>query len=53
VDATQAWKRKPTQPQAQIELFDSEDNESRDGTASANLNGTEGTDTEFSDAKND
>jgi hypothetical protein len=46
-------KRKWAQPQAQIELLDNKVDNSSNKTASANLHGTEGTDTELSDAEND
>jgi hypothetical protein len=53
LDATQAGTIKHPQPQAQIELLDSEDSKSGNETArSANPNGTERYDTELSNAEN-
>ena len=45
---TQARKRKQPQPQAIIELLDSEGDESDNNTVSANLDGNDGTDTDSS-----
>jgi hypothetical protein len=53
LDAVQTRKRKRPQQQARIELLESEDDDSGNETASANINGANGTDNESSDNEND
>jgi hypothetical protein len=53
LDAVQTQRRKHPQQPVQIELLDSEDGNNRNVSASANTNGANGTDTEFSYAEND
>ena len=53
LDAVQTRKRKRPQQQARIELLNSEDDNSGNETASANVNGANGTDNELSDNEND
>jgi hypothetical protein len=53
LDAVQTRKRKCPQQQARIELLDSEDDDSRNEIASANINGANGTDNESSDNERD
>jgi hypothetical protein len=53
LDAVQTRKRKCPQQQARIELLDSEDDDSGNETASANINGANGTDNESRDNEND
>jgi hypothetical protein len=53
LDAVQTRKRKRPQQQARIELLESEDDDSGNETASANINGANGTDKESSDDERD
>jgi hypothetical protein len=53
LDAVQTQKRKRPQQQAQIELLDSEDDNSGNKTASADINGANRSDNESSDNEND
>jgi hypothetical protein len=53
LDAVQTRKRKCPQQQAQIELLDSEDDGSGNESASANINGANGTDNESSGDEKD
>ena len=53
LDAVQTRKRKRPQQQARIELLDSEDDGSGNESASANINGANGTDNESSDDEKD
>jgi hypothetical protein len=52
-DAVQTRKRKRPQQHARIELLDSEDDGSGNETASAEINGANGTDNELSDNESD
>ncbi len=52
-NAVQTRKRKRPQQQARIELLDSEDDDSGNETASANINGANGTDDESSNEERD
>jgi hypothetical protein len=53
LDAVQRQKRKRPQQQARIELLESEEDDSGNETASANINGANGTDNESSDNERD
>jgi hypothetical protein len=53
LDAVQTRKRKRPQQQARIELLDSEDDDSGNETASANINGANETDNESSGNERD
>jgi hypothetical protein len=53
LDAVQTRKRKRPQQQARIELLESEDDDSGNETASANINGANGTDNKSSDDERD
>jgi hypothetical protein len=53
LDAVETRKRKHVQQQARIELLDSEDDNSVNETASANIDGEYGSDNESSDNEND
>jgi hypothetical protein len=53
LDAVQTRKRKRPQQQARIEWLESEDDDSGNETASANINGANGTDHESSDDERD
>jgi hypothetical protein len=53
LDAVQTLKRKRPQQQARVELLESEDDGSGNETASANINGANGTDNESSDDERD
>jgi hypothetical protein len=53
LDVVQTRKQKRPQRGAQIELLDSEDDSRGNKTASANINGANGTDTELSNNEND
>jgi hypothetical protein len=53
LDAVQTRKRKRPQQQARIELLESVDDNSRNETASANINGANGPDNESSDDERD
>ena len=53
LDAVQTRKRKRPQQQARIELLDSEDDNSGNETASANIDGENGSDSQSSNNEND
>jgi hypothetical protein len=53
LDAVQTRKRKRPQQQARIELLESEHDNSGNETASANINGANGTDNESSNDERD
>jgi hypothetical protein len=53
LDAVQTRKQTRPKQQARIELLDSEDDDSGNESASANINGANGTDNESSDKERD
>ena len=53
MDAAQTRKRRRPQPQARIELIDSESEDSGNETGSANICGVNESETELSDHEND